>query len=323
VAPGQLDEPWFDQMTAGLQQLRDNLGGLSPLLRSAEAATALAALTTSLDAFAAADARVRENLGRGEELMAADVIFTDGRKLVDAMIVQVHGVSHAEQAFQRTSRSALDRERWTVLGLVLVVFLATVVTMGRTGKASPRGPLHVVDTPDVVAPRQAEPTTPPALSVDLPATATLCTDISRVADTNALSRLLGRTATVLDASGVALWLGAGDRLFPVLGHGYPQEALARFGPIARGSDNAVARTWRTGRLATVTASGSGPAALVAPMFGPAGCFGVLAVERRSEPDAAVQAVAGIIAAQLATAVSAWPAASVPDPSAKDRSARTA
>jgi hypothetical protein len=323
VAPGQLDEPWFEQVTATLQQVRENLGGLPPLLRSAEAATGLVALTTSVDAFAAADMRVRENLARGEELMAADVIFSDGRKLVDAMITQAHGVSRAERGFLRGSRTALDRDRWSVLGLVFVVWLATVVIVSRTGKTSRDDHLHVVDPAHIASAPLAQPAPPPALPVDLAATATLCTDLSRVADTNALARLLSRTATVLDASGVALWLGAGDRLFAVMGHGYPEETLARFGPIARGADNAVARTWRTGRLATVAASATGPAGLVAPMFGPAGCFGVLAIERGGEPDSTVQAVAGIIAAQVATAVSAWPAASSPDPSAKERSARTA
>jgi hypothetical protein len=48
------------------------------------------------------------------------------------------------------------------------------------------------------------------------------------------------------------------------------------------------------------------------MFGPHGCIGVLAVENRPgcEFDAALQPVTAMIAAQVATAVSAWPAASV-------------
>jgi len=67
-----------------------------------------------------------------------------------------------------------------------------------------------------------------------------------------------------------------------------------------------------------------PGALVVPMFGPDGCIGVLALEVRNgcEQDPAAQAVAGMVAAQLATAVAAWPAASAA-PAAKEPEARTA
>ena len=50
-------------------------------------------------------------------------------------------------------------------------------------------------------------------------------------------------------------------------------------------------------------------AIVAPMFGPDRCVGVLAAEVRHgrEQDAATQAVTIMIAAQLATVIGAWPA----------------
>jgi hypothetical protein len=155
-------------------------------------------------------------------------------------------------------------------------------------------------------------------SVDLAATAALCTDLSRVAEAAALSELLGRAASILDASGATLWLGAGEQLFAVLGHGYTPQTLSRFGPIARDADNAAAKAWRTGGVATVGSTEKSAGAIVAPMFGPDGCIGVLAFESRSkrEHDATMQAVAALIAAQVSTAVSAWPtAASAPQPSA--------
>jgi GAF domain-containing protein len=159
--------------------------------------------------------------------------------------------------------------------------------------------------------------------VDLPAAAALCTDLSRVTDRAALSVLLARAASILDASGLILWMSAGEQLFAVLGHGYPPEHLARFGPIARSADNAAAAAWRTGRLRVIAGEGKTPGALVAPMFGPAGCSGILALEIRHgrEQDSDVQAVAAMVAAQLATAVAAWPAASVAP--AKEAAARSA
>ena len=114
-----------------------------------------------------------------------------------------------------------------------------------------------------------------------------------------------------------MWLGAGEQLFAVLGHGYTPQMLARFGPIPRDSDNAAAKAWRTGRIAIVGSTEKTAGGIVAPMFGPSGCIGVLAFESRSnrEYDATLQAVATLIAAQVSTAVSAWPAASGPQASA--------
>jgi hypothetical protein len=54
------------------------------------------------------------------------------------------------------------------------------------------------------------------------------------------------------------------------------------------------------------------------MFGPNGCIGVLAFESRprAQHTQALQALAAVIAAQVATAVSAWPGASVANTAAR-------
>jgi hypothetical protein len=51
-------------------------------------------------------------------------------------------------------------------------------------------------------------------------------------------------------------------------------------------------------------------AIVAPMFGPDTCIGVLAAEVRNgrEQDASTRAVTMMVAAQLAGVLSAWPSA---------------
>jgi hypothetical protein len=54
------------------------------------------------------------------------------------------------------------------------------------------------------------------------------------------------------------------------------------------------------------------------MFGPTGCIGVLAFESRprSQHAQSDQSLAAVIAAQVATAVSAWPAASIANTAAR-------
>jgi len=264
----------------------------------------------------AADERIRENVTLGQELMAADVIFSDGRNSVDAISAGLHDVQASERSRNRTERAGLERERWIVLGLATLAWFAVVVVLMSVPAPSTAPSTEIVEKVDADLPA-ATPATTQRPSVDLAATAVLCTDLSRVAETAALSELLGRAASILGASGATLWLGAGEQLFAVLGHGYPPQTLARFGPIARDADNAAAKAWRTGRVATVSGTEKSAGAIVAPMFGPGGCIGVLAFESRSkhEYDATLQAIAALIAAQVSTAVSAWPAASAPQASA--------
>jgi len=317
VAPGQLDEPWFERMTMLLEQLNRQLVAIRPSLRTADAIKTFESIGATRKALVVADERIRENLTLGQELMAADVIFSDGRDSVDAISAGLREVRTSERSRNRAERAAFERERWIVLGLATLAWFAVVVVLLSVPASSTAPSAETVEKVEADSTASA-PLATLGVSVDLAATAALCTDLSRVAETAALSELLGRAASILDASGATLWLGAGEQLFAVLGHGYTPQTLSRFGPIARDADNAAAKAWRTGGVATVGSTEKSAGAIVAPMFGPDGCIGVLAFESRSkrEHDATMQAVAVLIAAQVSTAVSAWPtAASAPQPSA--------
>ena len=154
------------------------------------------------------------------------------------------------------------------------------------------------------------PTPTTAAPVDLAATARLCADLARVGDPAELPRLLERAARVIHASGLIVWVAdrAGTSLFPILAEGYPPNVLARMGSIGRDADNAAAAAYRQSELRTVPAHDSLPGAIVAPIITGNGCVGVLAAEMRhgAERDEATQAIAAILAAQLATFVTAVP-----------------
>jgi len=300
-----------------LEQLNRELAAVRPSLRTADAIKTFESIGATRKALVAADERIRENLTLGQELMAADVIFSDGRNSVDAISAGLREVRTSERSRNRAERAAFERERWIVLGLATLAWFAVVVVLLSVPASSTDPIAEIVERVETNSPASA-PLATLGASVDLAATAALCTDLSRVAETAALSELLGRAASILDASGATLWLGAGEQLFAVLGHGYTPQTLSRFGPIARDADNAAAKAWRTGGIATVGSTEKSAGAIVAPMFGPDGCIGVLAFESRSnrDHDATMQAVAALIAAQVSTAVSAWPtAASAPQPSA--------
>ena len=165
----------------------------------------------------------------------------------------------------------------------------------------------------MVTPRapESQPRSQRRAGADLAAAASVCTDLSRITTTAALPGLLSRAAGALDATGLILWISAGEQLFPVMAHGYNEEMLARMGPIARDAENAAASAWRSGQLTVVPAATTGgQGAIVTPLFGLHSCIGVLSAElRQGEDSPAVQAVATIIAAQLSTVVPAWPAGS--------------
>jgi hypothetical protein len=102
-------------------------------------------------------------------------------------------------------------------------------------------------------------------------------------------------------------------LRPVLAHGYSPHMLARMPDVPRSADNAAAVAYRTSALQIVLSRpGASSGAVVAPLLSPEGCIGALTAEinDRGETSDAVQALAEIFAAQLASllASSAAPAA---------------
>jgi hypothetical protein len=139
----------------------------------------------------------------------------------------------------------------------------------------------------------------------------LCTNLGRVSDVEELRALIAHTADVMDARGLIVWMNVpgATELRPALSHGYPPEMLSRLPPLSRSSDNAVARALRTGQLQIVLARpGVSDGAVVAPLLTSAGCVGAISAEVRGggETTDAVQALAAIVAAQMANVLHATP-----------------
>jgi hypothetical protein len=175
------------------------------------------------------------------------------------------------------------------------------------GAASTVAAANAAPAPPAAAPRaaaQPPPAAPASPAVDLGAVAALCTDLARVLDTRALPGALERAAKVLDAAGIVIWVADPDgrELAPVAAHGYPENLVARMGTIARDAENVTAAAFRTGLVQTVKGDNASPGAIAAPLLTAAGPVGVMAAEvlHDGERREAVRAVAGILAAQLAT-----------------------
>jgi hypothetical protein len=304
-----------------LQQFGQLQLEIRPLLKSRDALAALDQVNEQLKTIVAVDGRSREYLEQGDGLLAADLIFSEGNDAVAAAVKTLRASDGLEQQGATTLRSDLERQQWGALAGIAVIWVAGLVLLTPSTKSSQDdrsfanlGLLDRTPTED----SETRPADPPADSPrqpDLRLVADVCGALARTADADALRDALARAAGVLDARGIVVWIGAGEQLFPALAHGYDERIVARLGPIPRNAANATAAAWRSAQMRTVPADAASLGAVAVPLSGVNGCVGVFAAELREgrEQDPAIQAVAAVIAAQLATIVPAWPAPSTSQP----------
>ena len=292
------DSRWSDRGTALATQIPALVTDLRTHARSAAASTTLQSIADAVTHLDAAedkhDTVMDIRAGAGELRTAEEAAFEADRIAAERQLLLVPGV--AAGAF--------------VLAMLLLAWvpgtsaaIQTEATPGTTAPA-PNSTDGLATSPPITAPDLVA-------MPDLAAAADLCTALSRIDSVRALPDMLARAAALLDASGVILWMGAGEDLYAAASHGYDPRMISRLGAIPRHAENATAAAWRTGQLRTVPGDMMSNGAIVAPMFGPDGCIGVLAAEVRNarEEDAAARALTSIVAAQLATVVAAWPAGS--------------
>jgi transcriptional regulator with XRE-family HTH domain len=173
----------------------------------------------------------------------------------------------------------------------------------------PRAPSHTessaVPPGPVVAPELSFQPPEPA-DPDVMAVAYLCTEFGRIQTTADVPPLLHEMTRILDGVGVILWMWdpIANELRPALTHGYSDRVVAQLPRVERDTNNATAAAFRAERTCVVKGNDVDNGALAVPLMGPAGCFGVLAIElaeRRVEKES-VRAHAMIFAAQLATLI---------------------
>ena len=332
VAAGQGEDYWIAKVERLIGSTRESLDALRSAALSADARGELGVAEEALDDFEQMDRRARDYSRNGQRLLASDLVFSDG---IEKMDVAVTAVERARLAEVETLLAGIARGRRdslmagagaAVLGLLLMFVLvplprppvpvavpvpeAVSVEKPRpaaaespTRKPAPSQPPAVVNRTPPARPAPASPAKP-AVPIDLPGMAALCTDLSRAIDTRALPPALERAAKLLDASGLVIWVADPDgrELLPVMAHGYPQNLVTRLGTIPKDAENVTAAAFRTGLVQTVTADTISHGAIAAPLLTPGGPVGVMAAEvlNDGERREATRAAAAIVAAQLAT-----------------------
>ena len=348
VAAGQDRLYWTAKVSSHLDTVRSSLDNLRRLAINPASIEALDSADGAVADLERIDGRAREHVDLQQPLMASDLIFTDGLELAARATTNVE----LARATERTTRNEIIRaarsSQATMIAIAAGVGLLAVlllVPMKRQDDAAPfesldaentvpfrtgdlersvddREMLDSLDlnagdpspTTEAASPAPTAPDTAPTLGPvpDLRVAADLCTDLCTVTDTSELPELLARTATLMNATGIIIWVrdSSGHALRPALGHGYPTRTLTRLGTIPEDGSNATAAAYRSARMQVVVGDDTESGALAVPLLTANSCVGVLSAELREgwESSEAVQATAAIMAAQLATLLSADPPA---------------
>ena len=318
---GRRDVASFTRVSLLVDRITTDAAGLRATRGSTASSERLEEFWTALSALMGADSRARERLAGGDDGGAADAVLASAREHVNALGSSLRAFRLAEFQSYQTTRAAAATQSWLSLGVIAMLWAVGLVAFAvwpghRTVDAV------AIELPAEVQEPPPAPAVEPVPSIDLTAAAALSVELSQLIDQAALPGLLSKAANILGARGVIVWIGAGGELFAVAAHGYDEALMSRIRPIARDADNATAAAWRRGELLTLPAEPGGYGAIVAPLLSPAGCAGVLAAEVSGERDRdpSTQAVAMILASQLAGVLAASPAASTADERPLDRQA---
>ena len=344
VAAGQDVTYWTAKASSHSETVTTNLARLRQLSTAPPAQSALTTAAELLDQLRRIDARAHDYAAGGQRLLASDLIFTDGMELTTEASSRIEVARTREREVRDQTVVRQRRNQALVLagtvgmGVLVALLLLPAATAKQDVAVANTSPtpawrtsvtgldrltlanfdLNGRATSQLDGVRAAEARDAAADQADgkaaggLQAAAALCVEFGKVCDTQELVALLERAAPLLNASGIIIWIGdpSGRELRPALGYGYPPQALARMGSIPRDADNATAAAYRVAEMQTVRSEGGALGAIVAPLIATANCVGVMTAEVRSgsESREPIQALATIVATQLAGFVAAAPPA---------------
>jgi hypothetical protein len=332
IAPGQSVASWSQQVSARIAALRAEAGRL-PADGGVQPPGSVSA---SLDKLAALERRARAQAMEGQALLASDIAFSEAGPVLDGLADAFAASGDRQADAVAAASTALARQRQMLagaaagVGLLAALLLlplprdaappADLTAAAETVLASADAPAPVVAVPTPApelkptapAPPPAPAAAPPTVAVgELARTASVCADLARVNEGPQLASALARVGGLLSATGVTLWVAdaEGRQLQAAAWYGYEAKVFEELGPISRDAKNLVAAAFRGPATRTIAAVPGVKAAVAVPVPGIDGPVGVLSAELAdgvSIVPSTTAALAGIVAAQLATLVSPRP-----------------
>jgi len=317
VAPGQGLPFWGKRAQETIETLKQKLQTLDEMV--APSGRSMQESLDGVDQLVAAEARARTYVSRDEMGLAGDVIFTEIRDILASASNQVQSLRTNLRGDSDRRAASIRSEQLILAGTAIAVWIAIALLLFPSEtKPEAKDPgqwrselketlKKPAPAPPVVTPVAAVPAGPAGPVIELSAiktTSEICADLSALADTGALQGVLERVSTLLNATGLIVWVASNDAttLSPVATHGFDPKLVARIGKIPKDSANLTAAAFRENAPRMSAATGTTPAALAVPMVGPTGPAGVLSIELKSGQavEEAKVALAAIVAAQLST-----------------------
>jgi len=317
VAPGQGLPFWGKRAQETIATLRQKLQTLDQMI--APSGGSMQESLDGVDQLVAAEKRARTYVSRDEMSLAGDVIFTEVRDILASATTQVQSLRTNLRGDSDRRAASLQSEQLILSGAAIAVWIAiAVLLLPSETKPVAKDPgqwrselketlKKPAPAPPVVTPVAAAPAGPAGPVIELSAiktTSEICADLSALADTGALQGVLERVSTLLNATGLIVWVASNDAgtLAPVASYGFDPKLVARIGKIPKDSANLTAMAFRENSPRMSAATGTTPAAVAVPMVGPTGPAGVLSIELKAGQavEEAKVALAAIVAAQLAT-----------------------
>jgi hypothetical protein len=320
LSVGQGVEFWMARTNDTLVELNATLTTLQSATLAPDARARYDAALAAMNSVNALDTKARDNIVSRQLFLASDVVFMDGLEANRRVGREIAAARQVEEAANTARTSRLELARMSVEGGALLVALVIAILLSRTPATAVAAETVTLNlAPDQAAwkenkdkPLGADLGLAPG--VDLAAAAELCVDLARVLDNRDLPALLGRSADLLGAKGLVLWVvdTTSTELRPSLAYGYADKVIQRMGVLATSADNVTSLAFRTMAPQSIQVSSGGQGAIAVPLVAASGCVGVLSVEMpRGSNGESHSAVARMIAAQLATLVSPLPAAAAP------------
>ena len=317
VAPGQGLPFWSKRAQESIGSVQVKLQSLDDML--GRSGGSMQASLDAVDQVVAAEQRARAYAGRGEMQLAGDVIFTEIRDALAVASSQVQALRNdLYRDYDRRTASMRSEQIMLAAAAIAVWMVIAVLLLPAELKPEVKEPgewrnelketlKKPAPAPAAVVPVAPAPSSPvaPVIEVSTVRSASeICADLSALADPGALQAVLQRVSTLLNATGLIVWVAANDAstLSPVATYGFDPKLVTRIGKIGRDSSNLTAAAFRDNAPRMSASTATQPAALAVPMCGPTGPSGVLSVEMRAGQavEESKVALAAIVAAQLAT-----------------------
>src|SRR4051794_31792713 len=165
VATGQGENFWAARVTSTLATVKEGLATLRSAAISADAQAALDTAAGSIQDFAQMDARARTYVRGNQNILASDMIFSNGNELTDAAVGALEKAASAEQVARAAANETLASRQSFALVAAAAAAALVVLLLIPAGEPEMAAPAFLEPTKKV-----ATPGAPLARSADAPRT---------------------------------------------------------------------------------------------------------------------------------------------------------